>query len=806
LRIKHWLMLRRGEYSWDHWVKWTPNDKLIVELLVGGFRNTFILSFGDTPSRENNFLSRVLSEDELRDLLKQPPYVKLNLSKAPRGFDIKFANEKITNETIWVCGKEYERLAKLEWKEESSLFIDSGEVEWEYEVTNETLGQCDSIKLLYNPLKVKRGELVHGLILRNYADANLNYSLRLRTTTGFFFSKVEEGNGNIILSKASTNSLLLIQQEPAVGDAVLELVKDGRIVAGVRVSLALKATMFWKGFWDGLATKLPGILITAGVMVAMGFLIPKAYIRPVYYLLLGLGVLSNILEVASDIAEANRAKAEMLALAEALENRSREFVARSEAEHAAECVSFALTLRREVNETINNLLLNVISNLAIEVSFDEIRIALGLKEPLARDEFERQYKIGYARGRVTGAVISCMLYVTLLVMVNRIKVERIGQRLTADQVLKLMAKGIYNWITPAICDAIVLAYGKIKGFTNKVVDLLLGNKYSRRFGDAVGNLFENGKGELPRIRDTLDIFSGISKNVLENIPSRESSSKILDAIGGIVEHYSLEELKEKGGTIARSIVSMWIKDGDEAIDSLNSWLSVNSKDMKKMEALDDVLLRIGGDATKGVGVRIGDIVDTYLKTLECNSKVADRFLQVVFKYPTLSKELAKAIVAKNPEHSMAVLNAVEYLANYITMRSVARIEDIEIEYTQDVDLLKSRRVDVAIVEKIKEDFLTRDKLIIIMEVKTGMEDSVDFNTLEQVEKDAKLVKEHGCPAYYYFNQVPSDRGAKQYLGKIRQVYLNEKLYGKMFVIIEGGEPVAPTDPSLDAYILNPPEG
>ncbi|MBO3842918.1 MAG: hypothetical protein FGF48_10990 [Candidatus Brockarchaeota archaeon] len=50
--IKHWLMLRRGEYSWDHWVRWTPNDKLIVKLLVGGFRNTFILNFGDTSSSE----------------------------------------------------------------------------------------------------------------------------------------------------------------------------------------------------------------------------------------------------------------------------------------------------------------------------------------------------------------------------------------------------------------------------------------------------------------------------------------------------------------------------------------------------------------------------------------------------------------------------------------------------------------------------------------------------------------------------------------------------------------------------------
>ncbi len=75
-------------------------------------------------------------------------------------------------------------------------------------------------------------------------------------------------------------------------------------------------------------------------------------------------------------------------------------------------------------------------------------------------------------------------------------------------------------------------WGKIKGFTSNVIDLLLGNKYSRRFGEAVGSLLQNARGELPKIKDTLDISSGISKNVLENVPSRESSKKILDAIGG----------------------------------------------------------------------------------------------------------------------------------------------------------------------------------------------------------------------------------------------------------------------------------
>ncbi|MEM2057819.1 MAG: hypothetical protein QXO76_06180, partial [Thermoproteota archaeon] len=633
---KPWLILRRGEYSSNHWVKWTPSEKLIVDFDAEGFGNRFILNFGETLETGNDFLSRVLSEDELKSILEQPPFVKLNLSKAPKVWNIRLAGEKVTNETVWVTGEEYERLARLGWREKNSFFIDSGETEWEYAVTNRTLGKCESIKLFYNPLKVNRGELVHGLTLRNYADTNVSYTLRLKTTISlfFFFSKIEEGNVGVTLNKASTSPLLLVQQQPAAGDAVLEFVKDGRIIAAVKVSLALKATMYWKGFWDGLATKLPGIMITAGVMIAMGFLIPHAYIRPAYYLLLGLGVLSNLVEVAFDIAEANRAKEEMLALAEALENRSREFKANGEAEHAAECVSFATMLRREVNDTTNNLLLNVLSDLAIGVSFDEIRIALGLKEPLARDELERQYKIGYARGRVTGAAISCVLYVALFAMANRIKAKRTGQRLTAGQVLRTMARGIYNWITPSVWDAIIMGLGRIKGFAERVIDLLLANKYSRRFGDAIGSIVESVKAYSSRVDDVLDASSGLSKQVLENVPSKENSRKILDVIGSMVERYSLGELREKGGIVARSIVSIWIKDGDEAISHLNSWLSVNSKDMDKMKALDEVLVEIGGDAAKSIGLKIGEIVYNYLNIKsKYGEGIASILLDTVIKNP-----------------------------------------------------------------------------------------------------------------------------------------------------------------------------
>ncbi|MEM2929592.1 MAG: hypothetical protein QW797_01865 [Thermoproteota archaeon] len=101
---KPWLILRRGGYASDHWIKWTPSEKLIVDFDAEGFRNRFILNFNSTPNRGNDFLSRVLSEDELKSILEQPPYEKLNLSKAPKSLNIRLAGEKVTNETVWVTG------------------------------------------------------------------------------------------------------------------------------------------------------------------------------------------------------------------------------------------------------------------------------------------------------------------------------------------------------------------------------------------------------------------------------------------------------------------------------------------------------------------------------------------------------------------------------------------------------------------------------------------------------------------------------------------------------------------------------
>ncbi len=510
------------------------------------------------------------------------------------------------------------------------------------------------IVLTYHPLKVVGEGPLRSIRVRNFAGIGLDYRVNVETFILTVFGKTRSENGwkHLFLGEKEDAVLLSSTLDQVYDREVfINITFNGRLVAKARFILKHESSPYWKGFWDGLASQAWKIAITVGLMVIVGFIVPAQHVVTASQIILGVGVAMNLLEVGMDVYNAYLARDEMNTLASEYVNKSIEYSNKKMPEHAAECLELAHRLRIEANATIENLGVNALSGLAADVTWDEISIALGWKEPLVLPGESKEYKVGYATGRVAGAVVLCMLYAALYTMMVKIKAERImGQPLSIIQVLKLMARGVYNWITPAIWDATILAVER-KGavFFSRISDLLLGNKYSRRFGEAIGNLVGSIKADPPKVDEALEISTEISKQVVENVPSRESSSKILDAIGTLIERYSPDELKEKGGTVARSIVSIWVKDGDEAIDSLNSWLSVNSKDIEKMKALDNILLEIEGDAAKGVGLEIGNIVDGYLKVRGIyDEDTGNTFLNIVLKNPdALNELLAKMASAKN---------------------------------------------------------------------------------------------------------------------------------------------------------------
>jgi hypothetical protein len=579
---------------------------------------------------------RVLREDEVKRLFDINEDERLEPSKIPSNYEVKLLKEEVLNqsELVTVSDEFYEWLKYNRWEDYDHKYEDTGETKWDLNKATTKVSYAKEIELIYHPLAYGGGDLVQGVLIRNYAASDVEYELEVFSGP----TRLSPEERAITVSAFGSVPLHLVQLEDIDHPVFFINLKHGdRVVATLRVTFGKgELPEFWKGLWDGFISKGWGIIVTCGIMAIVGFVLPPKWAAAASLIVLVTGVAMNVAEVWTDVHNALAAMDSLNGLADVCEGRAKEFNRIGMVQHANEVSELSQAFRLEARDINDNLLSNIISNLALDVSWDEIRIAFGLEEPPSTKD--RDYRIGYATGRVVGAIVSCAAYVTTFyAVVSRMKAERIGGRpLSVKDVLKLVGRGIYNWITPAIFDAIMV---KLKPSFHKVTDLLLGNKYSIKFGNAIGDLI--GKiSDPPKIEDILETASGLSKQVLENVPNKESSGRILDAIGTIVEHYSLEELKKKGEAIVRSIVSIWIKDGDEAIESLNNWLSMNAGDLSKVSALEKTLSVIGGDSVKGVGLKIGNIIDGYLDVKgKYGEDVANAFLNAVFKNPNQLEEI-----------------------------------------------------------------------------------------------------------------------------------------------------------------------
>jgi len=574
---------------------------------------------------------RILREDEVKKLLSIPEDERLEPSKVPSNYEVKLLKEEVLNqsETVTVSDEFYEWLKYNGWEDHDYKYEDTGETRWNLDKATASVPHGKKIELVYRPLAYGGGSLVQGVLVKNYAACDVEYGLE--ASSGPMRAPPERRTINV--PAFGSTPLQLVQLEDTEYPIFISLKYGDRVIATLQVSFRSgELPVFWRGFWNGFASKGLGIVATCGIMIVVGFVLPPKWAAAASLIVLVTGIAMNIAEVWTDVHNALVTMDSLNGLADVCEGRAKEFNEIGMTQHANELSELAQTFRLEARDIDDNLLSNVFSNLALDVSWDEIRLAFGLREqPSTRD---KDYRVGYATGRIVGAIASCAAYVTTFyAVVNRIRAERIGGKpLSVKDALRIVGRGIYNWITPAIWDAVML---KLKPSFHKATDLLLGNKYSRKLGDIIGDLVERINNPLV-VENTLETVSRLSKHVLENVPSRESSGRILDAISMIIEHYSPEELEEKGGAIARSIVSIWIKDGDEGINLLSSWIDTNAEEPARMEVLEKALLATGGDATKEVLLKIGDIVDGYLGIKSVyGTENAEAFLDKVLKNPSI---------------------------------------------------------------------------------------------------------------------------------------------------------------------------
>ncbi|MBO3833085.1 MAG: hypothetical protein FGF51_06850 [Candidatus Brockarchaeota archaeon] len=246
---------------------------------------------------------RVLREDEVKKLFHINEDERLEPSKIPPSYEVKLVKEEVLNqsEIVTVNDDFYEKLKYSSWEDHDYKYEDTGVRKWDLDKAIASVLHDKTIELVYRPL-MYQGGLVKGVLVKNYAAWDIVYELEILQ-----WPIAENPPENIALSIPAHGSipLSLIQRKSASHPVLIYLKYHGRIVASLQVHATGEVSEFWRGFWDGIKERLPGIIVTATIMVILA--IPThggsllAYVKDlmasaVIPSLFAVGVASNIRE------------------------------------------------------------------------------------------------------------------------------------------------------------------------------------------------------------------------------------------------------------------------------------------------------------------------------------------------------------------------------------------------------------------------------------------------------------------------------------------------------------------------------
>ncbi|MBO3808318.1 MAG: hypothetical protein FGF50_01815 [Candidatus Brockarchaeota archaeon] len=391
---------------------------------------------------------RVLREDEVKKLFHINEDERLEPNKIPAGYEVRLLKEEVLNqsEIVTVSDDFYEQLKYDNWKDHDYKYEDTGVKKWDLDKAIAKVSRGKTLELVYRPLACQ-GDLVKGVLVKNYASRDMAYELEVLQGP-----IAEAPPGNSVLSVPAYGSipLNLIQLESVNFPVFIRLKYQGRLIASLQVFATGRVPEFWRGFWDGVKEKLPGIIVTATIIVILA--VPThggsllAYVKDlmasaVIPSLMAVGVASNIREVF----EAYSAYKKIDEVAEELDG----FSQRAAYAGYLNTYSFFQGLRSRIKENQGVIVGTTALDLLADVTIRDLLVTFGREDA-------GEYEKGKALGRLVGSALSLATYVGIYY-----KFLSNGPKLLSHAGrIKEFLKGVYNWITPPLWDAGVAA-GKL---------------------------------------------------------------------------------------------------------------------------------------------------------------------------------------------------------------------------------------------------------------------------------------------------------------------------------------------------------
>ncbi|MEM4168663.1 MAG: hypothetical protein QXZ66_09855 [Thermoproteota archaeon] len=391
---------------------------------------------------------RVLREDEVKKLFHINEDERLEPSKISPSYEVRLLKEEILNqsEIVTVNDEFYEKLKYSNWEDHDYKYEDTRVKKWDLDKAIAKVSHGKTLELVYRPLACQ-GDLVKGVLVKNYAARDMAYELEILQGP---IAEAPPGNSVLNIQSYGSIPLNIVQLESMNYPIFIRLKYQGRIVASLWVHTGGRVSEFWSGFWDGVKEKLPGIIVTATIMVILA--IPThggsllAYVKDlmasaVIPSLMAVGVASNIRE----IFEAYSAYTKMGEVAEELDG----FSQRAAYAWYLKTYSFFQGLKDKIKEEQGLIVGSTALDLVTDVTIRDLLITFGR-------EGAGEYEKGKALGRLVGSALSLATYVGIYY-----KFLSNGPKLLshAGRIREIL-KGVYNWITPPLWDVGVIA-GKL---------------------------------------------------------------------------------------------------------------------------------------------------------------------------------------------------------------------------------------------------------------------------------------------------------------------------------------------------------
>ncbi|MGB9760255.1 MAG: hypothetical protein ACPLZG_10555, partial [Thermoproteota archaeon] len=422
-------------------------------------------------------LNLTADEEKAREILKLKGYGKINTSQVPEGYEVSLVSETITKLPVLISEEDYLRQQKLGWPRSGKSYLeDAHEVFWDFNRTKVKVGSGNLIRLIYQPLKFTGGELVKGLVLKNYAKESINYTIRVvnPSISQGSFAFYSQGGARVekawsaFVKELSAIPISLVQVESKVGVVQVELLKDGRIVASIELDMSSEVSKFWsefwRGFWRGFSSKLPdiavGLAIQGAVVAALMIIGPAhpklALVVTNFPILLAAGL--QIMRLGP------RLKEYFTEVRPYYDNISKEYLNVASLLRASNLTGLAAIAENKAEQIRSNedrigvdIVLEDLASLGFNLT--DVLCLAGIVEASTEQK-------GESLGRIVGEALKVAVYASTIYIVDKItstysKVE--SSTSSFDSFLKYIKKGIYAYVTPPIWDAYFSLKGTIKG-------------------------------------------------------------------------------------------------------------------------------------------------------------------------------------------------------------------------------------------------------------------------------------------------------------------------------------------------------